>query len=644
MTMLLFSFTSPLHGQTADLLMTKTVSDATPNVGDTIVFTLLAHNSGPSDATGVSVTDTIPSGFTWVSDNSGGSYNTTTWVWNVGNLANGADTTLQISVSVDSTGNYTNIASVLGNETDPDLTNNADTVKARPPSAFDCDWRNLYEVQYNQLYAMDVINNNFDPIGQPASGNFNGLGYNVNDGLIYGFGTSGDLTNWLISIDTNGVYEKLDSLDFKSSSADTDTTNHLWGLVSSTYKINRIDLSPPYSVVTYTPVGGNPTGFPWDIVYIPSATTDIFYGLSKTSATTANLYTFEITGASSYTYSIKVVSGFTGSTATIFGAGWTDTYDNLYFGHNSSGNIYRIHDYTGPSPWAEQLMTVSSTAKNDGASCRDSYPPFITADLAVVKTVDNATPYIGDTVIFTITVTNNGPDDDNGIYVQDTIPAGYTWVSDDGGGDYDHTTWTWTIGNLVNGASVTLNINAKVNTFGDTMNIATVFGNEFDPVDNNTDSIATVPVPVTDLVMGKTVSDATPNVGDTVVFTLLAHNNGPSDATGVTLSDTIPTGYTYVSDNSGGSYSTSTWTWTVGSLANGADTTLQISVSVGASGEYNNISVVDGNEFDPDTTNNTDSIATVPVPVTDLVMGKTVSDATPNVGDTVVFTLLAHNN
>lgn len=51
-----------------DLKITKTVSDTTPNIGDTVTFNLLIENLGPNTATDISVTDVVPAGFTYVTD------------------------------------------------------------------------------------------------------------------------------------------------------------------------------------------------------------------------------------------------------------------------------------------------------------------------------------------------------------------------------------------------------------------------------------------------------------------------------------------------------------------------------------------------------------------------------------------------
>ncbi len=85
-----------------------------------------------------------------------------------------------------------------------------------------------------------------------------------------------------------------------------------------------------------------------------------------------------------------------------------------------------------------------------------------------------------------------------------------------------------------------------------------------------------------DLGVVKHVDNATPHAGDTVHYTITVHNYGPSDATGVVVHDELPVGVSYVSDDSSDDYSTVTHDWTVGSLANGADATLVITVTVGS--------------------------------------------------------------
>ena len=72
------------QAQQADLGLTKTVSNATPNVGDTITFTVTLSNAGANNATNVTVQDLLPGGLTFVSATaSQGSYNSATGVWTV---------------------------------------------------------------------------------------------------------------------------------------------------------------------------------------------------------------------------------------------------------------------------------------------------------------------------------------------------------------------------------------------------------------------------------------------------------------------------------------------------------------------------------------------------------------------------------
>ena len=70
----------------------------------------------------------------------------------------------------------------------------------------------------------------------------------------------------------------------------------------------------------------------------------------------------------------------------------------------------------------------------DEFGCHTSSTVFVDeivcpVDLELDKTVDNATPQIGDQVTFTITVTNNGPGGATGVSIVDEIPSGYTNIN-----------------------------------------------------------------------------------------------------------------------------------------------------------------------------------------------------------------------
>ena len=81
------------------------------------------QNLGPDDATGVVVTDTLPAGVTYISDDCGGTMGTP-WTWNVGGLLNGGNETCNIEVDVLDPSDTANDAAVTANENDPNTGNN----------------------------------------------------------------------------------------------------------------------------------------------------------------------------------------------------------------------------------------------------------------------------------------------------------------------------------------------------------------------------------------------------------------------------------------------------------------------------------------------------------------------------------------
>ena len=114
----------------AALVLTKTGAPDPVKAGSQLTYTLTTTNDGPSDATGVWISDTLPAGVQYVS--AGGVGGTTAIAYSgtvtlqLGNLAAGASdtTTIVVTVAATTTGTLTNTATVTGNEPDPNLTNN----------------------------------------------------------------------------------------------------------------------------------------------------------------------------------------------------------------------------------------------------------------------------------------------------------------------------------------------------------------------------------------------------------------------------------------------------------------------------------------------------------------------------------------
>src|SRR5262249_57278998 len=134
--------------------------------------------------------------------------------------------------------------------------------------------------------------------------------------------------------------------------------------------------------------------------------------------------------------------------------------------------------------------------------------------------------------------------------------------------------------------------------------------------------------------------NATPNVGDTVTFTVALQDLGPDAATNVTVSDMLPAGLSLVSATpSQGTYKSATGVWTVGTVDLSAARTLTLTAKVvSPQAQTNTASITHADQFDPDPNNNTASATATPQQA-DLALAKSVSDATPNVGDTIMFTV-----
>ena len=181
------------------------------------------------------------------------------------------------------------------------------------------------------------------------------------------------------------------------------------------------------------------------------------------------------------------------------------TWVAMQLGQTISGTVYAGNHGTS------QLQELDiATGNLVGSPIGISYQPADltspynartgTTDVSLTKAVDDATPYVAETVTFTLTVANGGPDGAYNITVEDVIPDGFSYVAGsiaggDSNDDSGAPTLTWTINTLASGASTDLTFEAIVNSGGDHTNTAGVTAlDQYDPnPGNETDSETVYP-------------------------------------------------------------------------------------------------------------------------------------------------------
>jgi len=237
-----------------------------------------------------------------------------------------------------------------------------------------------------------------------------------------------------------------------------------------------------------------------------------------------------------------------------------------------------------------------------------------------------------DTIQYLVTVKNNGPSDAPGLKVMDVLPSGLTFNSaTPTQGSYDSATGVWDIGTLSNLATVTLTIDATVDTgvSGHTItNTAEALYDNDSDNSNNSKSV-TFTVPGSDLAVTKTASPQNPEPGDQVTFSVTLTNNGPDTVTeSMVVNDPLRGAFVFVSAN--GSYNANTGDWSIpGPLANGASVTLDIVVTITTevfvAGVVKNTACITSTHADDINSNDCDS-ATVQVVNTNFSAGACIID------------------
>jgi len=245
-------------------------------------------------------------------------------------------------------------------------------------------------------------------------------------------------------------------------------------------------------------------------------------------------------------------------------------------------------------------------------------------DLELDKSVSAAVARTGDNLTYTVFIRNNGPTNATGVKVIDTLPAGVTYLNSQTPGTVTVSgqNLTYNFGDMAVGAtrSITILVNINATASGTLINNAVVSADQRETrLDNNQDSAQTVLETLIDLAIVKTGTPDVVGVNQIETYTLTVTNNGPANATGVIVTDTLPAGITFASATpQQGTFTVngSVITLALGNLASGASTQITITgvVDAAARGTLVNVAEVRANEIETTYTNNRDDYPITVIP------------------------------
>ena len=568
-----------------EIIPAKDVNNTTPNFGDTVEYTVTVNNNANTAAKQVVIVDTLGKGLKFINASHNGKYDevTRTITWIV-DLDAGESVVFSVNATVEAYGNINNTV-VVGNKS---FTKNITVPEITPIKKVEITNPNFGEeityfvsvfnsavVDAKNVVVVDHLDKGLKYFSSSNNGVYDAATHTVTWIVDIDIGSSIDLTVTAVA-DEYGVLTNIVSVGDKSASADV--------TVPEITPDKTVNITNPNfgDKVEYTiTVSNNGVGDAKQVVVVDT----LNEGLTFVSASDNGVWNpFKRT----VTWTVDLAKG----EFKVF---------NVIATVSAYGNI---------------LNTVVVGDKS--SSVNIAVPEIIPG-----KSVDVENPNFGDTVTYTVVVTNDGVGDAKQVVVRDTLDKGlkfikatgtYTW-------DGDSRTITWIV-DLAKGESQTFYVTAVADEYGVLTNNVTVG-----------DNTASADVTVPEITPDKIVDITNPNFGDAVTYTVTVTNNGIWDANNVVVKDVLGEGLKFVSAT--GEYTwdgdSRTVTWVV-DLANGKSQTFYVTAVVESYGVLTNDVTVG------------DKSASADVTVPEITPDKTVNITNPNFGDKVDYTIKVTND
>ena len=568
-----------------EIIPAKDVNNTTPNFGDKVEYTITVNNNANKDAKQVVIVDTLGKGLKFINASHNGKYDestrTITWIIDLGA---GESAVFSVNAAVEAYGNINNTV-VVGNKS---ATKNITVPEITPIKKVENTVPNFGEevtyfisvfnsaiVDAKQVVVVDYLDKGLKYVSSSHNGVYDEVAHTVTWVVDIGAGSSLDLTVTAVA-NEYGVLTNDVTVGDKTASVD----------------VNVPEIIPTKDVNNTAPNFGDKVEYT--------------ITLSNNGVVDAK----QVVVVDTLDEGLTFVSASDNGVWNPFKRTVTWTVD-LAKGESKVFTVIATVSAYGNIP-----NTVSVGDKS--SSVNIAVPEIIPG-----KTVDVENPNFGDTVTYTVVVTNNGVVDAKQVVVRDILDKGLKFVKATGEYtfDEDSRTVTWII-DLAKGESQTFYVTAVAEAYGVLTNDVTVG-----------DKTASADVVVPEINPDKTANITNPNFGDKVDYTVTVTNDGIGDANNVVIVDRLGEGLTFVSASDNGVWDPvkRTVTWIV-DLAKGESKVFSVIATVSGYGNVTN-SLVVGNKT-----------AGVNVTVPEIIPDKTANISNPNFGDNVNYTVTVTND
>ena len=568
-----------------EIIPAKDVNNTTPNFGDKVEYTVTVNNNANKDAKQVVIVDTLGKGLKFINASHNGKYDestrTITWIID---LDAGESAVFSVNAVVEAYGNINNTV-VVGNKS---ATKNITVPEITPIKKVENTVPNFGEevtyfisvfnsaiVDAKQVVVVDYLDKGLKYVSSSHNGVYDEVAHTVTWVVDIAAGSSLDLTVTAVA-DEYGVLTNDVTVGDKTASAVVTVPEIIPG--------KSVDVENPNfnDEITYTvTVTNNGVVDAKQVVVVDS----LDEGLTFVSASDNGVWNpFKRT----VTWTVDLAKG--------------------------ESKVFTV--IATVSAYGNIPNTVSVGDKS--SSVNIAVPEIIPG-----KTVDVENPNFGDTVTYTVVVTNNGVVDAKQVVVRDILDKGLKFVKATGEYtfDEDSRTVTWIV-DLAKGESQTFYVTAVAEAYGVLTNDVTVG-----------DNTASADVVVPEIIPDKIANITNPNFGDNVTYTVTVTNDGIGDANNVVIVDRLGEGLTFVSASDNGVWDPvkRTVTWIV-DLAKGESKVFSVIATVSGYGNVTN-SLVVGNKT-----------VSVNVTVPEINPDKTANISNPNFGDNVTYTVTVTND